>query len=160
MSMTLREIDVYKRQTQNRVTSVTDALGNTQYNEYDINGSLLKTTDRNNTIINYTYDILGNMTGKSAGEDAYTYVYNRLGLVTSMSGGGVTASYTYDNIGRLTKEELTTGIVKTYNYDNNGNRTSFMLTKDGTQQMNTVYAYDKLDRLISVTTVSYTHLIY
>ena len=68
-----------------------------------------------------------------------------------MSGGGVTASYTYDNIGRLTKEELTTGIVKTYNYDNNGNRTSFMLTKDGTQQMNTVYAYDKLDRLISVT---------
>ena len=66
-----------------------------------------------------------------------------------------------DNIGRLIKEQLTTGTEKVYNYDSNGNRTQFTLTKDGVQQINTVYAYDKLDRLISVTngenTSSYTY---
>lgn len=152
------EVTKYAYDTQNRVVSVTDALGKTETTDYDINGNAVKVTDRNGNIINYTYDPLGNATERSSrsSEDAekesvYTYTFNRMNLPLTMTGEGVTTTYTYNNIGQLLKEELTNGVIKEYNYDSNGNRTMFTLIKDGVQEMNTTYSYDKLDRLQSVT---------
>ena len=152
------EVTKYTYDSQSRVISTTDALGNTSYNTYDINGSLVKTVDRNNNIINYVYDALKNLTEKSTQENAedtkqdiYSYTYNRMGLPLTMSGGGVNAQYIYDNLGRPVREDLTNGISKVYNYDSNNNRVLFRLLKDNVQQINTVYTYDKLDRVLTST---------
>ena len=152
------EVTKYTYDSQNRLISTTDALNHTSTNTYDINGNLVKTVDRNQNILNSVYDPMGNLIEKSAQEsadaekeDIYTYTYNRMGLPVTMTGNNITTSYTYDNIGRLIQESLTGGIQKEYNYDSNGNRILFKLTKDNAEQINTVYSYDKLDRVQTIT---------
>ena len=152
------KVTKYTYDSQNRLISTTDALNHTSTNTYDINGNLVKTVDRNQNILNSVYDPMGNLIEKSAQEsadaekeDIYTYTYNRMGLPVTMTGNNITTSYTYDNIGRLIQESLTGGIQKEYNYDSNGNRILFKLTKDNAEQINTVYSYDKLDRVQTIT---------
>ena len=152
------EVTKYTYDTQNRPITSTDALGMVVTNTYDVNGNLVKTVDKNNNILNYVYDPIGNLIEKSSQSDensqkenVQTYTYNRMNLPLTVTAGGITSTYTYDNLGQLLKEELTTGEVKEYNYDKVGNVTLFKLTKDGVQKFNTVYSYDKLDRVQSIT---------
>lgn len=64
---------------------------------------------------------------------------------------GTDSTYEYDIFGRIIKESLTNGAEKVYTYDMAGNRISFVIKKDNAVCMNVTYAYDKLDRLSSVT---------
>ena len=137
-----------------RVTQVTDALGNSETNTYDaVLGLLMSTTDRNGQTFNFSYDGLGNLTSKSLadGTNAETSTYGLTGQVLSKENGNSTISYTYNNKGQLVSESDTaTGTTKTYTYDANGNRTGFTLARNGNTEINQTYAYDKLNRLVSV----------
>ena len=77
-SATATHIDAYGRPLE---TYTTDSAGNVVYHEqylyetavdnlYDRNGNLMQTTDRKGQIIGYTYDALGNLTEKSARQNA------------------------------------------------------------------------------------------
>ena len=73
-----------------------------------------------------------------------------MGNIKQVSDSSGTTNYTYDGLGQLLKETKG-GVVKDYTYDANGNRKSFKLTNSGTIELNTTYAYDIQNRLISVT---------
>jgi len=137
-----------------RVTQVQDALGNSETNTYDaVLGLLMSTTDRNGQTFNFTYDGMGNLTSKALadGTNAETATYGLTGQLLSKENGQSTISYTYNNKGQLVSESDTaTGATKTYTYDANGNRTGFTLTRNGTAEISQTYAYDKLNRLVSV----------
>ena len=119
----------------------------------------MQTTDRKGQIIGYTYDALGNLTEKSARQNAsaekeniYTYTYNQFGQRTQMSGTDQTSDYLYDNLGRMIKETLTGGVTKEYTYDIANNRTGFVLRNgDETYPMSMQYTYDKLNRVSRIT---------
>ena len=53
VSGTNYNVTKYSYDTQNRVITETDALGQVKTNTYDINGNLVKTIDRNENILNY-----------------------------------------------------------------------------------------------------------
>ena len=137
-----------------QVLTVTDALGKVETNTYDtLNGILLSTTDRNGQTFNFSYDGMGNITEKalSDGTNTETTTYGLTGQVLTRQNGVTTISYTYNNKGQLaTESDSSAGTTKTYTYDANGNRASFTLTRNGTTEINQSYAYDKLNRLISV----------
>ena len=143
----------YAYDSMNRCITQTDALGQITSNVYDINGSLIQTTDRNGNVLSYSCDGLTRLLQKSSSrtaDDTYTYSYNKKGSRISMTGGGVNTVSEYDNLGRLTKETLTDGAVKEYTYDINGNRKSFKLTKDNAVQYTLTYDYDNMNRLEKV----------
>jgi YD repeat-containing protein len=51
---------------------------------------------------NYTYDLDGNMTGKTDGTNTYTYTWSDENRLTRVQGpGGLDVTYTYDSIGRM-----------------------------------------------------------
>ena len=139
----------------------TDPLNQTESYTYDVSGSVLTKTDRNGNVTTYAYDDLGRVTSAATvtpsgtGNVTLTYAYTLTGQPRSESNGTGTTTYTYDALGRLLTQ--TDGAnVRTYAYDIGDNRTSFVLTADGTQQMNTTYTYDGAERLTGVTNGSVT----
>jgi len=114
----------------NRLT-VTDKRGTTRY-QYDSFSRLIKETQPNGAVLEYSYDARGNR----------TEVKVTLGDLTQI------ARYDYDNLNRLI--HVTNGSHKTtYSYDKLGNRNQVSYP-NGTA---TTYQYDKLNRLIEKQTV-------
>lgn len=128
------------------VTSITDALDQTESYTYDINGSVLTKTDRNGVVTEYTYDSLGRMISTEAGDEIITATYALTGLPRSESNGTATSTYTYDALGRVLTE-VTNNQTKQYTYDLANNRKTYKLTAGGIQRFNTSYTYDNLSRL-------------
>ena len=128
-----------------RVTSHTDANGNTVYFAYDASGNKTGFTDGNGHTTAYTYDSRNEVTGigypDSTGE---TYTYLADGKVhTKTDGRGVTATSAYDDAGRLTGvgySDTTHSVSVSYDSDNR--KTSMV---DGTGA--TTYSYDNASRL-------------
>ena len=150
-----------------------DILNNVSkvYYGYDFIGNLAR-KQQDNYVINYAYSTLGQRTHATTSwgtSESYTYTpngnlntivsdgntfdydYYDTGYVKSISyPGGLKTSYEYDNINRVTK--ITTikneSAINTYEYeyDSNGNTTKKI--RNGAV---TLYSYDSLDRLLSVT---------
>ncbi len=121
-----------------RVTSSTDANGNTTTTEWNTFGKMSKTVTpgdetiaENQTI--YQYDLIGN-------------------LISSRDTKGTVVSFTYDSLGRnlsqTTSDGTTTNkITQSTTYDQNGN----ILTQTDGRENITVNTYDSLNRKVSTT---------
>ena len=144
----------YSYDNVGRLVTTTDALGKVESNTYDTaNGLLLSTTDRNGNTFNFTYDGLGNVKSKalSSGTNTETTVYGLTGQPLSKQNSTATISYVYDNKGLLVSEtNSASGVVKTFTYDSAGNVLSMTVARNGAVDMSQSYAYDKLNRLTSV----------
>ena len=129
-------------------------LNQVETNTYDIaSGLLLSTTDRKGNTFTFTYNANGELLTKSLsdGTNAETTVYGLTGVPVSKQNSTSTITYTYNNKGRLVSEpDSVTGATKAYTYDAAGNRVTLTVTRDGTTEMSQSYAYDKLNRLTSV----------
>ena len=154
-------------------------MGITEYYEYSPTGLLLKHTERNGAVTEYTYDAVNRVICKKAtlAEEndespvKTETVYTRNGLkiketVIERRTSGfcvlvdfsklvlerLAVSYIYDNKGRLIKESSPDNTVKEYSYDANGNRSEFKLFKDGAvdPEIYLCYTYDNSNRLTSV----------
>jgi RHS repeat-associated protein len=100
--------------------------------------------------IEYTYDLLGRLTGVSGQSD---YVYDDADRITAMPLNGSMDDFTYDAADQLaTMTTSGTGVSSTFDYDHSGNRTglpppSFSYTFDLANRMTgygtaASYAYD------------------
>jgi len=118
--------------SRNRVTSYTDALGNTVGYQYDDNGNLtvltypdsktvtyaydarnqlISVTDWNSRVTSYTYDLNGRLTGIARPNGtSRTIVYDAAGQITRLEERKADGrllnlqDFAYDNAGRITRE--------------------------------------------------------
>ncbi len=124
--------DTYTYDALNRLSTVTDAAGQTTYT-YDNVGNLQSYAYPNGVSTNYGYDALNRLTHvgsvtQSSTIASYTYTLEPAGNRTSVAElSGRTVSYGYDSLYRLTSESITAdqhgknGAVG-YTYDSVGNR--------------------------------------
>ncbi|MGH9670842.1 MAG: RHS repeat-associated core domain-containing protein, partial [Terriglobales bacterium] len=168
----------YAYDTENNLTSITDALGRqtsftydslgrvTQTTfpssllesySYDAVGNLTSKTDRKGQIISYSYDDLDRLTRKQYPDStAVDYSYDLVGRLTNVSDPTGTYGLSFDNMGRLTGTTTNYSFLpartftNSYAYDAASNRTSFTDPENGA----TNYVYDTLNRLSSLTNFS------
>jgi len=161
----------YAYDTEDNLTSITDANGHSTqfaYNprgwvtqttfpsslaesyNYDAVGNLLSKTDRKGQTIQYVYDALYRMTQKSYPDStAVEYVYDLVGKIQQVSDPTGAYGFAYDNMGRLigttTQYAFLPGQTYTnsYTYDAASNRTG-LTAPDGSTN---TYSYDTLNRL-------------
>jgi RHS repeat-associated protein/uncharacterized repeat protein (TIGR01451 family) len=143
----------------NRLTSVTDPLNHTIGYSYDAVGNRTMVTDANSNPTSYGYDDLNRLTSVTDAETHVTsYAYDAAGNRTSVTDAeGVVTLYQYDELNRLASvtenylqgqgSDHETNVLTRYGYDAVGNHT---VITDANSHV-TVYAYDELNRLISVT---------
>ncbi|MBO4898035.1 MAG: RHS repeat-associated core domain-containing protein [Clostridia bacterium] len=142
------------------LSSVTDAMGNTETYTNDISGKVTAKTDRNGDDTDYAYDSLSRLSGYTNDDGTVSYGYDAFDNLKYTSGcyGGTT--YSYDNFCRLISETRD-GYTKTYTYDGAGNRASMTLSDTNNTIQSASYSYDSLNRLTSYTsgnvTAAYTY---
>jgi len=147
-----------------------DLLGNLKEKSQNINygmsyvystiGNITQTTMPSSRTESYTYTANGNLDTIVSDGNTFDYDYYDTGYVKSISyPDGLKTTYEYDNINRITKVTTTKNgsAINTfkYEYDNNGNT-----TKEIRNGVATLYSYDSLDRLISVTYSDGTSVTY
>lgn len=101
-----------------------------QKHQLNIDGAITETTNLQNEVTKYSYDLNGNITnvkvltaaGSVISDSSYTYDEN-LNRTTRSDSFGNNSSYTYDALGQLIKI-VENGITTTYTYDAMGNRKS------------------------------------
>ena len=108
----------------NRLTSLTDADGNTTNYGYDSQGNLLRFTYPNGTVQQFTYDPLGNLAETIDQEgDVIDYTYNSQGLLTQEAfADGTQVDFTYDDRGNMLTATDASGTI-TMQYDSAGDLT-------------------------------------
>ncbi len=155
--------------SQNNVTSVTDARGKVTSYGYDANGNNTTVTQDGVTVATHTYNTSGQETSFTDGRNnttAYTYDANG-NLESETDALDNKTTYSYDSAGRMTSRVDPRGNVQgadpnqfkwTYTYDSAG-RT---LTETDPLGHVTTYAYDNAGNQTSVTdannkTTTYTY---
>jgi len=139
--------------TLNRLIAVTDALGNTTDYTYDENGNLTGVTDANDNTTIYAFDEINRLTAvtKPLGQTT-GYTYDPAGnRISSTKPDGTSISYSYDSNNRLARITYPGSNQISFTYDANGNRTQ-MIDPEGT----TLYSYDNLDRITTVSRAVYS----
>ncbi|WP_288131604.1 RHS repeat-associated core domain-containing protein [Microbulbifer sp.] len=152
------DITTYTYDTNNRVTSATNALSHMEsVLEYDAAGRPLKVQDANGLQTHYTYTVRGwleTVTVKATGGDLVTtYTYDPVGQVTNIEyPDSSDVAFEYDAARRLTAVENTLGERVEYTLDAAGNVTEEkVFAADGTTLVRSVSRnYDELSRLIDV----------
>ena len=162
------QVTQYEYDARSNVTAVVDALGQRYAFDYDALSRLTTATraglqlsfsydpignrtgrtDYNNMTTGYTYDALNRLT-KITYPDASTvsYGYDKLSQLTSAANINGTVSFVYDSLGRTTSTTDVWGQVLNYIYDANDRRTRLSF---GTTT-NVTYTYDVLNRLTRIT---------
>ena len=159
-------ITTYERNLLGQVTSVTDALGQTEHYKYSPTSQLIEKIDKDGFVTKYGYTSQGDMnyTQYADGKEVHMK-YNPLRQLTEVKDWLGTTTWELDPLGRpLSITNHRNEQVK-YTYGSSGERTSvtypdgkqvcysfddfLRLTKvnDGQQEIN--YAYDELNRLTS-----------
>jgi RHS repeat-associated protein len=122
---------------------------------FDYNDNLRFKTDRNGHQISYTYDFQNRLAIKTYPDyTTVNYTYDAAGRLTQVADPTGTYSFGYDNMGRLTSATSNYAFTTfgnemvQYAYDKASNRTSLT---DPQNLVPTAYAYDKLNRLASIT---------
>ena len=120
------------------------------YNEYDVNGSLLKTTAPNANTINYLYDNSGNLTQSVNGSQRNTFTYAFDGQLATQSKYvndtlSEAAAYNYDSLERLISKTIGSDSTS-YTYNTMGSVTSVTSPTGFT----TAYTLDKAERVTGV----------
>ncbi len=113
----------------NRLTSVTDAFGQTIGYGYDAAGNRTGLTYPDGKVVTYAFDDINQLVGVTDWENQTTgYSYDAAGRLASISRpNGVASQYGYDDAGRLEalQHKLGANTLASYNYtyDPAGNRT-------------------------------------
>lgn len=145
----------YSYDRLNRVATVTDAAGGVTRYGYDAVGNQTALRYPNGTSAEYGYDQLNRLTSlinkRADGTtlSSYRYALGPAGTRQQVvEHTGRTVSYTYDELYRLSREQITDGVVTSatidYTHDEAGNRVT--RTENG---RTTTYTYDANDRLLS-----------
>ena len=131
-----------------RLASQTDADNVSLAFAYDGVGNPLKKTDGNGQVTTYVYDAANRQTQANYPEGTVSYTYDGVGDRVQMSDPILgTTTYTYDGARRLTSTANSNGTTS-YAYDPSGNLSSVGYPQNGGIVR---YAYDALNRVVSVT---------
>lgn len=147
----------YQYDLLNRLTGVTNPMGDRTSYRYDVMGNLTGMTDASNRTSTYTYDVEGNLTSiVNAQGRKETRRYDIDGRqIGAISNGKNKMFYQYDKLNHMIDKSYADakGIVSgervLYGYDRLGQRIS-MMDRSGESK----YEYDSLGRIITVTTGS------
>jgi RHS repeat-associated protein len=132
-----------------QVNSPNSGQNTTSYN-YDPNGNLILSTNANGHATSDSFDLLGDLTGKTLpdGANSEARTYDAAGNLLSLKHfNGDTTTYAYDSLDRLltqTPDAKTGEVAVSFTYTPTGKRAT-MMDASGT----TTYSYDSLDRLIT-----------
>ena len=166
----------YQYDKSNRLTQVTNALGNTSSSSYDALGRVITATDGKGNVTAFTYDSSGNILTKRVGgvlvqtntydllgnllttkdgkNNTTSFSYNNLGLVrtTTLPGDSTIGSYTitskYTRLGQPAEQTDSLGKQILFTYDNQGRvLTNTERKSDGSQVITTTNKYDKAGNL-------------
>ncbi len=129
-----------------RLSKETDPLGNETNYSYDVKGNLAIKTDPNGSTSTYSYDASGRLLKKTYPDNTEeTFTYDPKGNILTATNKHVAYSFSYDAAGRMLSSTDSTGRAIAYVYDIRGNKTQ-MIAPDGTAIS---YGYDKSGRLAS-----------
>ncbi|SIO94092.1 RHS repeat-associated core domain-containing protein [Vibrio spartinae] len=83
---------------------------------YDAQGKLIEKTLPDESTVQYSYDLLGNLTGVDDGRWPLAYDYDVLGRLTTEHQGWATTGYRYDALGHITAQLLPDGQQLDYDF--------------------------------------------
>jgi RHS repeat-associated protein len=138
------------------VDKTTNALGQSRIFTYDFAGNLRFANDAKGQKVEFVYDDVDQLITKilrnasNAVTDTVSFGYDDLGSLETASDSDSSLTFTPDPLGRIDSVEASGPLPATtvsYTYDKNGNRT----TMTDPQGFETVYDYDALNRLITLT---------
>ena len=143
--------------TTGRRISVTDALTNTVYSAYDLQGRVTNTWGTTYPVA-YEYDAYGRMAAMktwrdtNAAPDATRWNYDEAtGLLTNkVYADDKGPAYEYDAIGRLTTRTWARGVTNAYAYDELG-QLACIDYSDSTPDV--TFTYDRIGRQLTITDV-------
>ena len=128
---------------------MTDPLGKVNEFAYNVNAMLETVTNPDGSTVNYDYDVLDELIGKSYDDEEdpqALYGYDLDGNRISMDDVAGTTAYEYDEVGRITAVNLSNGGKILYSYDEYGN-ISKLTYPDKTA---VEYTYNALDQLTQI----------
>ncbi|PWI09057.1 Rhs protein [Streptomyces sp. NWU339] len=97
-------LERYEYDTELRLRSVTNAIGQNWTYTYDGVGRLITETDYNGRTLAYCYDAAGQLVERTNGAGETTrFRHDVLGNIVAMEAGGSTTTYEYDLLGRLVR---------------------------------------------------------
>ncbi|HEX6623913.1 MAG TPA: RHS repeat-associated core domain-containing protein [Pyrinomonadaceae bacterium] len=142
----------FEYDSMNRRVKRTLPMGMSETYAYDLAGQLTNHTDFKGKTTTYDYDVMGRLVSKtpdpSLAQPSVTYTYNQAGLRASMTDASGVTAYAYDARYRLTGKQTPQGAL-TYTYDSAGN---LLTTRSSNANgLSVDFAYDVLNRLASVT---------
>jgi len=130
-----------------RLTSETDPLGKVTTFTYDSVGNLQTRTDANGSVVTYGYDAMKRLTGKSYPDSSSeSFTYDAVGRVITAANAHLSYTYGYDTADRLTSVTDSRGYTITYQYDTLGNRTKMALQPGTADEHIFTYSYDAAGR--------------
>lgn len=134
-----------------RLTSETDPLGKVTTFTYDSVGNLQSRTDANGSVIAYGYDAMKRLTGKSYPDgSSESFSYDAGGRLLTAANAHVSYTYGYDTADRLTNVTDSRGYTITYQYDTIGNRTRMTLQPGTADERIFTYSYDSAGRITGI----------
>jgi RHS repeat-associated protein len=142
----------YQYDLLGRLTTEADPLSKATTYAYDTVGNLTTRTDANGAAVSNTYDALKRLVKKTY-PDASTvnYTYDVVGRIITTSNKDITYTYAYDRADRVVSVTDSRGYVITYAYDTLGNRRRMTLQPGTADQRITTYGYDGGGRLTGIT---------
>jgi len=108
--------------SQHRITSFTDAAGQTTIRTYNSHGQVLTVTNPKNQTIQYSYDSNGYVTNIQGAlpdpKDSISFTYDSVGRIRTYSNlDGYTLTFDYDALDRVTQVTHPDGTTETVNYN-------------------------------------------
>ena len=96
----------YTYDALNRLTSITNNIGQTTTFDYDALGRRTSMTHDNGVVTNYTYDAASQLLSLvhqlgATTINSFTYTYDKIGNRETKTDNNGTANYTYDTLNRL-----------------------------------------------------------
>ena len=156
-----------------KLTSLTDAKGQTTSFQYDLLGRLTQETDSVGKSTSYLYDAVGNLISKTDANggtiafsydaekrltktiypdgSAQSYAYDPVGRILAATNSNVGYTYAYDAAGRVTSVADSRGYTIAYLYDLVGNRKKMTVQPSSPDERIISYAYDVAGRLTGIT---------
>ncbi|MCZ6624836.1 MAG: hypothetical protein O7B35_11505, partial [Deltaproteobacteria bacterium] len=119
----------YTYDALNRLTSITNNIGQTTTFDYDAFGRRTSMTHDNGVVTNYTYDAASQLLSLvhqlgATTINSFNYTYDKVGNRETKTDNNGTANYTYDTLNRLVEavNPLPSNPVESFTYDEVGNR--------------------------------------